>query len=240
MGKVKWGGLMKVKVLKVKYIIVFIIILIPVSFISYVVYYNYTIEHNMELSLKYINQLMEYPIGNYNTNNAKEIIKNLSNVNSKIFEKMVEKNIKIKLINSNFADNKEIMTFLNGNTSSKGIPIKDVEAFYFYNPTLEKRFVAIRIDVMVNSADGSEIHEIAHAADDFMGNVSQQEEFSEIYKEEMNNIFSNKGYEEWLDSQEYFAEIFRYYYDGEMTRKMLKTKVPKSYEFIKEFIHDFN
>jgi len=86
----------------------------------------------------------------------------------------------------------------------------------------------------------SEIHEIAHVADDFMGNISQHKEFLEIYKEEMNNIFSNKGYEEWLDSQEYFAEIFRYYYDGEMTRKMLKTKVPKSYEFIKEFIHDFN
>lgn len=231
---------MKVKALKVKYIIVFIIILIPVSFISYVVYYNYVIEHNKELSLKYINQLVEYPLGSYNANNAKKIIENLSDVNPRIFEKMVENNIKIKLINSNFADNKEIMTFLNGNTSSKGIPIKDIEAFYFYNPTLEKRFVAIRTDVMVNSADGSEIHEIAHVADDFMGNVSQQEEFLEIYKEEMNNIFSNKGYEEWLDSQEYFAEIFRYYYDGEMTMKMLKTKVPKSYEFIKEFIHDFN
>lgn len=231
---------MKVKALKIKHIIFLIIILIPVSFISYVVYYNYAIEHNKELSLKYINQLVEYPAGSYNTNNAKGIIENLSDVSPRIFEKMLEKNIKIKLINSNITGNKEIMTFLNGITNSKGIPIKDIGGIYLYDPILEKRFVAIRTDVMINSTDGTEIHEIAHVADDIMGNVSQKEKFLEIYKEEMNSIFSNKGYEEWLDSQEYFAEIFTYYYAGEMTRKKIKSKAPKSYEFIKAFIHDFN
>ena len=231
---------MKIKALKAKYIVLFIIILIPVYFISYVVYYNYAIENNKELSLKYINQLVEYPVGSYDTNNATKIIKNLSNMKPKIFEKMMEKNIKIKLINSRIIDNKEIMTFLNGVTNSKGIPIKDIEGIYLYNPDLEKRFVAIRIDVMVNAADGTETHEIAHVADNIMGNVSLKEKFSEIYKEEMNNIYSNKGYEEWLDSQEYFAMIFTDYYAGEMKRKILKRRVPKSYEFIKEFIHDFN
>jgi hypothetical protein len=234
---------MKVKALKTKYIVLFIIILIPVSFIFYVVYYSYTIEHNQELSVKYINQLVEYPEGDYNTNNTKEIIKGLSYVNPKIFKKMVKKNIKIKFINSNLTENKEIMTLLGGMTASKGITMENTEGFYVnFNEFLPGTppLVVMRIDVMVNATDGTEIHEIAHAADDIMGNVSQKEKFIEIYKEEMNNIFSNKGYEEWLDSQEYFAEVFTYYYAGEMTRKMLKTRVPKTYEFIKEFIHDFN
>lgn len=231
---------MKDKVLKVKYIVFFIIILIPVSFISYVVYANYTVEHNEELSLNYIKQLVEYPEGSYNTNNTKEVIRRLSCVNPKIFKKMVEKDIKIRFINSKLTDNEEIMTLINAMTTIKGIPIKDIEGLYLYDYFSEKFLVAIRIDVMVNGADGVEVHEIAHAADNMMGNVSLKEEFLEIYKEEKNNIFPGEEYAEYLDSEEYFAEIFKYYYEGEMVKKKLKGKVPKSYEFIKRFIHDFN
>lgn len=82
------------------------------------------------------------------------------------------------------------------------------------------------------------VHEIGHAFDDYLGNVSLSDEFWGIYEAEKDS-FKVTGYltdGHFKDnSQEFFAEAFQMYvYDS----GTLQSSAPKTYDFIKSCIEE--
>jgi len=227
---------MKSKIIKV--IPIFIFIAIPISFLIYTFAYDHLLEKNREVSLSYINKLLIEPEENYDINNRNKILENLSNIDSNIYKKMLEDNIEIRLINSSFKDDKDIMTLLEPsinvsnddemNYNNNNISIDKFAGLYIYD-----NFLAIRIDI---NTYGAELHEVGHYVDYALNEISMQDELREIMKKEKDKVIRyDKEYEEyWNNPKEYFAEIFEVYNSGEIEKKRLKKDAPKSYTYIEK------
>lgn len=219
---------MRRRVFNGKNIFLSIIVSSIIIFAFYVVFFNLSIEKNKKESLKYINKLIIYPEGTYDISSAKKAVDKLSVVKPKIFKKMVDENIKIKLINTNLKENKDIYSMLRGYSIAGNYKIEDITGVYFPN-----LFVAIRVDV---ETYGTEAHEIGHVADFMADSISKSEEFLRVKEMEK---FKLLGENEYFDAPiEYFAEAFSYYYSGETTKNTLKEKAPNTYKFIKDFINN--
>ena len=80
------------------------------------------------------------------------------------------------------------------------------------------------------------VHEIGHAFDDYLGNVSLSDEFGGIYEAEKDSFIvtgysSDSHYKE--NTQEFFAEAFQMYVYDSAT---LQSSAPKAYDFVKNCI----
>lgn len=76
------------------------------------------------------------------------------------------------------------------------------------------------------------IHEFAHAYDNINGYLSYSKEWLSIYNEER----TQSGFSEYFitDPREYFAECVQQYFSFP---QMMRKKVPKSYQYIKEIMN---
>lgn len=79
-----------------------------------------------------------------------------------------------------------------------------------------------------------ELHELAHSIDRivFKG-IRDQIYFQSIWKLEVKQLFGNNNYY-LLYPEEYFAEVFAYFYANSDTNHYLKEHAPKTYTFIKK------
>ncbi|WP_368974130.1 toxin [Caldifermentibacillus hisashii] len=79
-----------------------------------------------------------------------------------------------------------------------------------------------------------ELHELAHSIDRivFKG-IRNQIYFQSIWKLEAQQLFGNNDYY-LLYPEEYFAEVFAYFYADSDTNHYLKERAPKTYTFIKK------
>lgn len=79
-----------------------------------------------------------------------------------------------------------------------------------------------------------ELHELAHSIDRivFKG-IRNQIYFQSIWKLEAKQLFGNNDYY-LLYPEEYFAEVFAYFYANSDTNHYLKEHAPKTYTFIKK------
>ncbi|WP_413309307.1 toxin [Bacillus sp. 1P10SD] len=76
-----------------------------------------------------------------------------------------------------------------------------------------------------------ELHELAHSIDRYVfSEISQSNEFSQIWKEEHESMFPNNSY--FFYQEEYFAETFAMFYLNNETKELLQTKAPKTFLFI--------
>ena len=77
-----------------------------------------------------------------------------------------------------------------------------------------------------------ELHELAHALDTFLAeiSISDSPEFIALHEAEKEELFPEDAYFDYRS--EYFAEVIAYYFLGEASRNELKDKAPDTFEFI--------
>lgn len=79
-----------------------------------------------------------------------------------------------------------------------------------------------------------ELHELAHSVDRIVfERIRDQNYFQSIWKLEAQQLFGNNDYY-LLYPEEYFAEVFAYFYANNDTNRYLKERAPKTYTFIKK------
>ncbi len=80
-----------------------------------------------------------------------------------------------------------------------------------------------------------ELHEFAHAVDDFTAGfkISNSEEFRQIHSRENSALFYDHVVPDYFNMvNEYFAEAFAMYYYNDSTRSKLQSRAPDTYQFI--------
>lgn len=181
-----------------------------------------------------MDKLVVLPKEDYNRIEAEKMINRLSKIPYSILEGLLKNDVKIILSNTNITGVEEY-AHLKGVTprgwEGTGRTWDDV-------PGAGGKPVVARIGYSdPGEAHGSinlEIHETAHAIDDYVfNNVSSSESYKAMWKKEVENLFGNDPY--FVNyPEEYFAETFAMYYLNAEQNKILKEKAPLTYEFIKD------
>lgn len=174
--------------------------------------------------------IMIQTYGNYNQQEAFNMIQRISNIDSKILDALYKKNIRIKLINFP-------ITYLPEYSYLKGRVPRGWEGTGYtwdYIPGIGGNPVVARIGYSaygnMHTSINLEIHETAHAIDRYVfQNISYSQEFLRIHAREYNS-FSNSSY--YYYPEEYFAEAYAYYYLNSSTHEFLKIRAPYTYQFI--------
>ncbi|CDN39493.1 anthrax toxin lethal factor-related metalloendopeptidase [Bacillus thuringiensis] len=170
--------------------------------------------------------------GNYNQQEASNMIRRISSIDSKTLYALYNKNVRIKLINFPLTHLPEY-SYLRGK-----VPRGWERTGYTWDsvPGAGGNPVVARIGYSnygnMHTSINLELHETAHAIDRYVfQNISYSQEFLRIHSYEYKS-FSNSSY--YYYPEEYFAEAYAYYYLNSSTREMLKTLVPYTYQFIQK------
>jgi len=97
-----------------------------------------------------------------------------------------------------------------------------------------------RLIYVSNKRIDSVLHEVWHAVDSILGDLSEQKEAESIYRAEVKAFL--KAYPETnelnaADASEYFAEAFQQYILSEET---LKESCPKTYDYLRDILYALN
>ncbi|WP_257209331.1 anthrax toxin lethal factor-related metalloendopeptidase [Bacillus thuringiensis] len=168
--------------------------------------------------------------GNYDQQEASNMIQRISNIDSKTLYALYNKNIRIKLINFP-------ITYLPEYSYLRGqVPRGWEGTGYTWDsvPGIGGNPVVARIGYSnygnMHTSVNLELHETAHAIDRYVfQNISYSQDFLRIHAYEYNS-FSNSSY--YYYPEEYFAEAYAYYYLNSSTHEILKTRAPYTYRFI--------
>ena len=90
----------------------------------------------------------------------------------------------------------------------------------------------IYVEAGKRSIQQSMIHEIGHSVDYLLGEVSETEEFKNIYYDEL-KVMASAYYRG--SEKEYFAEAFSYYYNFPEKRNLM----PLTFEFIDDLVSEY-
>ena len=90
----------------------------------------------------------------------------------------------------------------------------------------------IYVEAGKRSIQQSMIHEIGHSVDYLLGEVSESEEFKNIYYDEL-KVMASAYYRG--SEKEYFAEAFSYYYNFPEKRNLM----PLTFEFIDDLVSEY-
>ncbi len=184
---------------------------------------------------KYLQEILLFPEEPFQADEAGKIAESLDRVPDSILRQAANRKIKIKLFNGSLTDQKHAEHL-------KGITPR---GYSDSNKTWDSvpgmggsRIVYVKIGHSEKGkGHGSinlELHEFAHTLDKMVyNNIRYQEKFLRIWKKEADLLFPNQAY--FLNHpEEYFAEAFATYYFSEETRKIVKWKAPRTYQFIKK------
>ena len=185
----------------------------------------------------YLKGIVELPTGNYNKEEAQNMINRLGLFDIKLLKLMYDNKGVIILIDGPITDDYRFSS-LKGvvprGWEKTGSTWDDVPGAGSYPYTI------VRIGKSFPSYENNhstiilELHETAHMLDQLLGNPSQLEGFKQIVLEEEDKMF--KGSEYLKYPEEYWAECIAYYTYSDSSRKELKTKAPKTYAYFEELI----
>lgn len=181
-----------------------------------------------------ITKLVILPEESYDKTEADRITERISKIYPGILNRLLKKNIHIKLINTPITELPEygyLKGMLPRGWEGTGKTWDDV-------PGVSGNPVAIRIGYSEpgrgHGAVNLELHEIAHAVDSYLFNgISGTKEFKNIWSKEAEDLFGNNSY--FLNyPDEYFAEAFAMFYlEGEY-KYDLSYRAPLTFKFFEE------
>lgn len=172
--------------------------------------------------------------GDYDEEEAARMKARIGGIHIAYLNVLAEQNIVIKLINFPLTDLKEY-AYLKGKVprgwEDTGYTWDDVPGAGG-DPTVAKIGYSEPLTANFHDSLNLELHEIAHAVDQFVfDDISYKEEFMTIHATEQ-KAFLPGAYFKYVE--EYFAEVFAYYYLNDETQAELRERAPKAYQFMEE------
>ncbi|MGO0884134.1 anthrax toxin lethal factor-related metalloendopeptidase [Clostridioides difficile] len=203
---------------------------------------NRNSENVRESNIDIIEQMLILPDNSdYDKDEVENMKNRLSNINGKYLQTLKEKDIIIKLINSNLTDEPEFSDLkhqLPPCWVRTGKTWKDVPGVYRNNSIVVKIGYSNPSYANVHSAKNLELHETAHAIDkNVLNKKSNSEEFMEVFTQERYKLYDPKQVAHAYISkfpEEFFAESFVHYYLNEDSKNILKENCPLTYNFLEE------
>lgn len=181
-----------------------------------------------------LNEIIVLPNESFDIEEAAAIINRIDKLPHSLLEKIHAQHIIIKLFTGKLTDNPTADhlrgVIPRGYTSD--IKWDDVPGIG------GGRIVLVKIghsrEGMGHGSINLELHELAHSIDQKVyQKLRYNPNFIDIWKLESSQLFPNSVYEQTFQ-EEYFAESFALFYLNEDSNRELKTKAPKTYEFIKD------
>lgn len=180
-------------------------------------------------------KLVVLPNGDYNKDAASMMINNLSKIPEDILRKLLISGGKIKLINGKLTDEQEY-AFLKGVTprgwEGTGKTWDDLSGLGGYPNVV----VRIGYSEKTEGTMNLELHETGHAVDCVFNNISKSDNFREIWRIEVDNLFTGTCVLDYVNKypEEYFAESFSMYFYSIEGKGRLKELAPLTYELISQ------
>lgn len=181
-----------------------------------------------------INRLIVLPEEAYDKREVDRIIQRISKISPVILEKLLDRGIHIKLINTPVTYLREY-AYLRGMVprgwENTGITWDDV-------PGVSGNPIAIKIGYsepgMGHGAINLELHETAHTIDSYLlKGITGSKKFRDIWKKEVNDLFGDNRY--FLSyPDEYFAEAFAMYHLDNGHKYELSSRAPLTFKFIEQ------
>jgi Pro-Pro endopeptidase len=192
-------------------------------------YMNQVNLENKEL----LGELILLPEGRFNELEAIEMIKRLDLIHPQLIDLLVNNNIHIKFFAGQLTD-EPTAAHLKGikprGYSEDGPLWDDVPGIGGSKLVLAK--IGHSEKGMGHGAINLELHELAHTIDKYIYyGVRYDQEFQRIWGAETEALFPNNPY---LNNypEEYFAEVFAYYYLSPVSRSFLMQKAPLTYRYL--------
>jgi len=182
-------------------------------------------------SLPLLNQIIVLPKQEFDQSEAAAIFNRIDLLPDPILEKINTSGITVKLFTGRLTDN----------PTARQLAGK-IPRGYTSNVTWDdvpgiggSRVVLVKIGASEQGkGHGSinlELHELAHSIDRYVfDQVSSSEDFRGVWEKEHDQLFPGNSY--FLYPEEYFAETFAMFYLNNETKELLRTKAPKTFEFI--------
>jgi len=176
-----------------------------------------------------LDNVIELPITPYDEAEANFMIYNLSSIGEEIIYMMKNSNRKIILMNTVITEHPNLQHLKGVIPRGWSTPYETTTGTAdFYNV-----YARIGYSTKDSGALNMELHETAHLVDTMFNNISDTEEFIDIWNEEkFNNIKPGDFYIKYRE--EYFADIFSFYFYTFEYRRKLFEYAPKTYYFMKE------
>ena len=187
----------------------------------------------VDKSLPLLDQIIVLPKQDFDQQEAAAIIGRIDSLPYSILEKINKKGISLKLFTGKLTDNPTASQLAGkiprGYTTN--ITWDDVPGIGGSKVVLVK--IGASEKGQGHGSINLELHELAHSIDRYVyGEISGSKEFLNVWEKEHEKLFPGNSY--FLYPEEYFAETFAMYYLNNDTKELLRSKAPKTFEFLKQ------
>ncbi|MEH7305019.1 anthrax toxin lethal factor-related metalloendopeptidase [Neobacillus drentensis] len=194
-----------------------------------VLYQSLKVDHSLPL----LNQIIVLPKQSFDQKEAAGIINRIDSIPYSILEKIKNHGISVKLFTGKLTDNPTASQLAG-----------KIPRGYTNNVTWDNvpgiggsKLVLVKIGASEkghgHSSVNLELHELAHSIDRYVfEEISSSNDFTGIWEKEHEQLFPGNSY--FLYPEEYFAETFAMYYLNNDTKELLRTKAPKTFQFLKQ------
>lgn len=182
-----------------------------------------------------LGRLFLFPEQSFNVEEAVLIVEQISVLPPATIQKLVDKNVKIKLFTGCLTD-ESFAEYLKG---SKPRGYKNKQTTWDDVPGMGgDRIVLVKIGASEpgngHSSINLELHELAHTIDTYAyDEIRDDGVFLGIWEQEVSHLFPDKAYYSTYP-EEYFAESYAMFYANSTSNKVLKEKAPHTYLYIKQ------
>lgn len=192
-------------------------------------YQSLKVDHSLPL----LDQIIVLPKEQFDQQEVAAIISRIDALPYSLLQKINNHGINLKLFNGKLTDNPTARQLAGqvprGYTSS--VTWDDVPGIGGSKVVLVK--IGSSESGKGHSSVNLELHELAHSIDHYVfGEISGSNEFMSVWEKEHEQLFPGNNY--FLYPEEYFAETFAMYYLNDDTKDLLRTKAPKTFEFLKQ------
>lgn len=184
-----------------------------------------------------LREIILLPEGDFNENQAIQMIQRINNVDTSILKTLVEKGIHIKLFTGNLTD-EPTMANLEGKRprgySKNGRTWGDVPGIGGSKLVLAK--IGCSEKGKGHGSINLELHELGHTVDYYVyHSIRNDKNFLKTWQREVESLFPQQTY--FIKyPEEYFAETFAYYYLSDETRSLLKSYAPHTYSIMQQLV----
>ncbi|WP_026563832.1 anthrax toxin lethal factor-related metalloendopeptidase [Bacillus sp. UNC41MFS5] len=187
----------------------------------------------VDQSLSLLDQIIVLPKNNFDQKEAAEMINRISLIPDSILEKIKNNGITLNLFTGKLTDN-PTASHLKGKIPrgyANNVTWDDVPGIGGSKVVLVK--IGASEKGQGHGSINLELHELAHSIDYYVFNeISGSKEFLNMWETEHEQLFPGNSYFQY--PEEYFAETFAMYYLNTDSKELLRTKAPKTFEFMKQ------